>query len=329
MKASAVYVEKTLANHPRVASILERTSKAPVIYCNHYGEIFNRNNQNFKFQKLNPSLILAKKTNNFVLPVPKNYTLDAPGFYFSHMLNCIYDCRYCFLQGMFNSAHYVLFVNYEDFFNQIKTIYENQGPKLWFFSGYDCDSLALDPITNFSVEFLDFFKPLKHATLELRTKSTQVRALLKNSRAQSNVVCSFSLNPQEIISDFEHKTPSLSARISAANKLLDAGWQVGLRLDPVIVTPKFKETYGIFLERLKEEINNDLHSVTIGEFRLRSSHFKKMQKLYPNEWLFKSITKESGKTISYRKAVQEETNSWIARKLKHLNFKAPVYFHTD
>ena len=40
-------------------------------------------------------------------------------------------------------------------------------------------------------------------------------------------------------------------------------------------------------------------------------------------------TKESGKTISYRKAVQEETNSWIARKLKHLNFKAPVYFHTD
>ena len=31
------------------------------------------------------------------------------------MHNCIYDCRYCFLQGMYRSAHYVVFINYEDY----------------------------------------------------------------------------------------------------------------------------------------------------------------------------------------------------------------------
>ena len=27
---------------------------------------------------------------------------------------------YCFLQGMFNSANYLVFVNYEDYFKEIK-----------------------------------------------------------------------------------------------------------------------------------------------------------------------------------------------------------------
>ena len=36
------------------------------------------------------------------------------------MLNCVYDCRYCFLQGMYRSANYVLFVNYDDFRVQIE-----------------------------------------------------------------------------------------------------------------------------------------------------------------------------------------------------------------
>ena len=36
------------------------------------------------------------------------------------MYNCIYDCKYCFLQGLYSSANYLVFVNYEDFLNQIK-----------------------------------------------------------------------------------------------------------------------------------------------------------------------------------------------------------------
>ena len=32
------------------------------------------------------------------------------------MYNCLFDCRYCFLQGMYNSSNFVIFVNYEDFF---------------------------------------------------------------------------------------------------------------------------------------------------------------------------------------------------------------------
>ena len=50
------------------------------------------------------------------------------------MLNCIYDCKYCFLQGMFNSANYLVFVNYQDFFFAINEIIKtNINKKICFF----------------------------------------------------------------------------------------------------------------------------------------------------------------------------------------------------
>ena len=94
------------------------------------------------------------------------------------MLNCIYDCNYCFLQGMFNSAHYVIFVNYEDFFLNIKDILNHKSKNL-FFSGYDCDSLALEDITGFMDFFLNKFIKLKNGILEIRSKSTKYKKYKK------------------------------------------------------------------------------------------------------------------------------------------------------
>ena len=88
------------------------------------------------------------------------------------MINCVFDCRYCFLQGMFNSANFVVFVNYEDFFRQIEKIIKRfPSDKITFFSGYDCDSLAFDGVTNFVESFLPIFEKNKNGILEIRTKS--------------------------------------------------------------------------------------------------------------------------------------------------------------
>ena len=94
---STIYVEAEVEAHPRTRALLQRFPQAQVVSCDHYGEIFNRNNQNFRVQKQQPALILANKIGRRLLPVPAGYGLDgADGYYFSHMLNCLYDCRYCF-----------------------------------------------------------------------------------------------------------------------------------------------------------------------------------------------------------------------------------------
>ena len=87
------------------------------------------------------------------------------------MMNCIYDCRYCFLQGMYSSANYVLFVNFEDFESEIEHLIRiHPKDKITFFSGYDCDSLALENISGFVSHILPVFQNQESAVLELRTK---------------------------------------------------------------------------------------------------------------------------------------------------------------
>ena len=151
-----IYVEEAIKNHPRAKFILNKFKKSRIILINKYGEIFNKRNQNFRIQKVNPCIILAHKKDSFVLPAPEGFGIgSSKNFYFSHMYNCIYDCRYCFLQGMYSSANYLIFVNFEDFDIAIKkTIGKNINSKLTFFSGYDCDSLALENVTGFAKHIL-------------------------------------------------------------------------------------------------------------------------------------------------------------------------------
>ncbi|MDD1611585.1 MAG: DNA photolyase, partial [Methylococcaceae bacterium] len=165
-----IYIEENLRNHPRVLEVTARFPEARRIICGRYGEVFNPKAQNFRLQKQRPALILAEKFKNFTLPAPSGYGIGASkNYYFSHMLNCLYDCRYCFLQGMYHSAHYVLFVNYEDFQQDIRRIAGlHPDEAVHFFSGYDCDSLALEPVTGFAAHFLPFFAELPNAWLELR-----------------------------------------------------------------------------------------------------------------------------------------------------------------
>ena len=250
-----IYIEENILQHPRVLDIVARFPQARKITCGRYGEVFNPKAQNFRLQKQQPALILAEKYKNFALPAPAGYGIGAKrNYYFSHMLNCLYDCRYCFLQGMYQSANYVLFVNYEDFQDDIRQLCaRSPAEDLHFFSGYDCDSLALEPVTGFAEQFLPFFAELPNAWLELRTKSTQVRSLL-NREPLPRCVVAFSLSPHEIAAKVEDKAPPVERRLDALLKLQEQGWQVGLRFDPLIYQTGYQHQYKQLFEQVFSRI---------------------------------------------------------------------------
>lgn len=285
---SAIYIEKTIRDHERVLGIIERHPNLPIIECERFGEIFNRNGQNFRLQKSAPALILAEKHGKRVLPTPDGYGFeetDSNGYYFSHMLNCLYDCRYCFLQGMYRSAHYVLFVNYEDFAEEIAEVMGQQKGRPVFYSGYDCDSLAFEPVSQFCDFIIPIFSELSEATLELRTKSTQVRHLLQYE-AMNNCVVAMSFAPEAIAKQHEHRVPSLDKRIDALAKLQQAGWPVAIRFEPVIPTTATLADYDALFEAVFSHIDGKhLHSCSLGEYRLPQDFYKRMVKLYPDDSL--------------------------------------------
>lgn len=316
-----IYFEEQVADHPRTLALFKRFSQADRIPCNHYKEVFNPSGQNFRLQKKKPALILAQNSGRRVHPVPPTYGIGGKhNFYFSHMLNCLYDCRYCFLQGMYPSAHYLLFVNYEEFFEDIeKMAAENPHEPSWFFSGYDCDSLALEKLTGFARTALPFFANHPLARLELRTKSVATQ-ILEKTTASSNVVTAFSFTPQEISDVLEKGVPSVKARIQAMRRLAEKGWKLGVRLDPIIDCLDFDERHRSLISDIFSVVPAEsIHSVSVGPFRLPDPFFKRMEKLYPEEPVFATELTRRGRSISYPQDIEQKRISTCEQYLlEHL-----------
>lgn len=308
---SAIYIEEEVANTERVEAILANYPGVPQIRCERYGEVFNRKAQNFRLQKQAPALILAKKYGKFVLPAPASYGFEATeSFYFSHMLNCVYDCRYCFLQGMYRSANYVLFTNYEDFAAAIASTIQQSassqsdgshatGSKV-FYSGYDCDSLALEPVSNFCRFFVPEFARHAQAILEIRTKSTQIRHLLE-MQPIANCVIAMSFTATAAAEKWEHRVPAIAKRIEALRKLQQLGWKVAIRFEPIIFNTAAADSDAsaaetlqayeqLFIEVFKKIDPATVHSVSTGLFRMPANYYKNIVKLYPDEALFAQET---------------------------------------
>jgi spore photoproduct lyase len=297
-----LYVEEEILSHPRTLQIRGRFPDDEVIPCARYGEVFNRRAQSFRLQKRRPSLILAKKHRNFLQETPPGFGIPgAQSLYFSHMLNCIYDCRYCFLQGMYRSANYVVFVNFEDFQWEIESRIRGArgGLPLHFFSGYDCDSLALEPVTRFAATFVPFFAKFPEALLELRTKSTQIKSLL-DLDALPNVVVAWSFTPEEVAEATEHLTPAVDRRLRAMSRLAERGWRLGLRFDPLVYDESYRERYRNLFQQVFSTLPLDsLHSVSLGPFRLSDSAFRTVVRLYPEEPLFAADMAEENGRVTY------------------------------
>ena len=328
---SAIYIENAVRQHPRAKAICERFPDIPQVSIERYGEVFNRKAQNFRLQKQFPALILANKHDNHVLKAPDSYGFGGKhNYYFSHMMNCIYDCRYCFLQGMYRSAHYVLFVNYEDFESALKdkmNINTNNGCN--FYSGYDCDSLALEPISQFSDFILPLFQQHPGAVLELRTKSTQIRSLLDREPIE-NVVVAYSFTPDKVSQALEHKVPKLEKRLQAMMKLQERGWKVGLRFEPVMYESAYRENYLALFETIFAMLNAEqLHSVSLGMFRMPDNFFKNIVKLYPDEKLFAGPLKIQQGLATYQEEIENEVLHFCRQALLRYIPQSIYYTCTD
>ena len=85
-------------------------------------EIFGRKKQDIHFQMKYRSLILAKASGELLYkgsPMCQDYG-RREFYYTSTMKNCLYDCEYCYLKGMYDCGYIVVFVNIEDIFTAVE-----------------------------------------------------------------------------------------------------------------------------------------------------------------------------------------------------------------
>ncbi|MDF3820979.1 DNA photolyase [Leptospira sp. 96542] len=274
---SHIYVEEAVINLERTQKIISKLKPKEVIIINHYKDSFNRSNQNFRIQKESPKLILAKKYDQFLYK-GSNFS---PNFEFEHFyyntmaLNCIYDCEYCYLQGMFHSANLVLFVNWEDFFDATdQFLTKNQS--LYLAISYDTDLLALESFFGLTSAWIEYAEKNRNLNLEIRTKSASFRSISKYKPSE-NIILAWTLSPDSVIKSIEHKTPSLPARLQSMKEATNLGWKVRICIDPVILVKNWKQEYTSLANSIKDNLTpNKISEISFGGFRMNSDFLKEM-----------------------------------------------------
>ena len=275
---SHIYVEKKILDNKNTLEILSKFRDAKIIEIDNYKEVFSSNNQDFHLQKLGQNLILASNKPNMIYEgavVCEDFEND--NFYYtSSIINCVYDCEYCYLQGVYSSGNIVIFVDIEKVFEEVEELY-NKLKSLYLCVSYDTDLLAIENICSFSEKWYHFIKDKKNLKIELRTKSANIDKFL-NLDVLDNFIIAFTLSPEGIALKNEKYTASLKNRVKAIKELQNKGWKVRICIDPLIYIDDFEKNYSEMIEYLFSEIDkNKVIDVSIGVFRTSKEYLKKMR----------------------------------------------------
>lgn len=288
---SHIYIEKCVLDHYRTKKVLASFPKAQPIEIECVSEITGHKGSSWGFQKMAPKLVLAYKASQLIYPCSD----VAPNFGHEHfyyavpMQNCLYDCEYCYLQGMYNSAHLVLFVNQEEM-QQAVRVKAREVKDLYLCIAYDNDLMALEGRFGLVREWAEALRLTPEVTIEVRTKSASFSAL-KGLAPASNVILAWTLSPIEMATRFELKAPPLEARIKSLLAAIKAGWRVRVCLDPLLPLSNWQEIYKNFLITLDASLPWDkLEDASYGTFRMNSDYLRQARKARPDSTLLQSAT---------------------------------------
>lgn len=290
-----IYLESKAKNYSLTQNILSKFSNASIIEIDHYKNIFDKNIWN---RKLSNAIILAKQEHISILPTPPNYWYPGKAFFFKSVLNCMFDCEYCYLKWAFKTPFPTIFVNYEDIQNAIEEKINSlrksgYNDTIYFYASNYSDIQWLDEMIHFNQSFIPFFEKFPNVLMESRTKSSNINSLLQlNNETMKhfkNTELSFSLNPQSIIDSFEHKTSSLDQRIDAINTLLSDWRKVWIRFLPLLPVENYLPIYTEFITYVKEKIDiNRINSIFIWSIIYTKSDYNNLVKKwnFTFEWKF-------------------------------------------
>lgn len=322
---SHIYVEKSVRNHSRTQEILAKFPSAEVIEINHYKDVFCRSRQSYVLQHRSQNLILAAKQGTLLYegaPVCQSFG-NQYFYYTSCMMNCIFDCEYCYLKGMYPSANIVVFVNLEDIFAEVEQMLRRH--PLYLCVSYDTDLLALEQIIGYAKEWCDFTEKHENLKIEIRTKCAN-KSYFQSVKPISNVIYAFTLSPQAVIDDYEHYTPPLSERLKCVSELIRTGCSVRLCFDPMIYLPEWKRHYAEMLEQVFDSVDLEkIIDVSVGTFRVSQDYLKKMRKQEPDSAVVWFPFQNENGFYHYPNELMEQMECFLAERLEKKISKEKIF----
>ena len=319
---SHIYLEEAAERYPLTEKLLARFSKAERVRVDSYKHFFARPRQNFVLQKRSPKLILAVKRGGYLYAgSDRAQAFGYRNFYYNSLiLNCLYNCDYCYLQGIYPSANMVIFVNLEDYFEATRGALAGRpdpSTPLYLAISYDTDLLAFESVVPYTREWIEFSRGEPDLLIEARTKSANY-ARIADLAPHGRTILAWTLSPSEVARKYERTAPSLERRLAAAARAADDGWKVRLCFDPVLLIEGWRRIYKRCVEETFARIDpSKVHDLSVGGFRMNREQFKRIQKFREDSDILYYPYSRRENTVAYSRAETDQIIDWMTELLRN------------
>ena len=249
----AIFYEENAYEYELGKRLLDnyKNQNIPMVVIENHNNIEQmRKKQNKEFPYMKRNLIIAtRKTHKYV----ENHKVSDYLVPYTSS-GCTAMCMYCYLVCNYNKCSYLrLFVNREYMLDKIKKTADKSEKNLVFEIGSNSDLILENTITGNLEWTIENFVNQEKGMLTFPTKFDMVDPIL-NLNHNRKIIVRMSVNPEEIINKIEFGTSRLNGRIKAINKLIEAGYIVGILVAPIILVENWKTLY----EELLKELSNSL-----------------------------------------------------------------------
>jgi len=166
---------------------------------------------------------------------------------------CPFDCAWCYLKGTFRflpTGTRPVIKDYNKIELHTRRFLGEATPPEVLNTGEIADSLMWEgPSKPFSKFIIPMFEEQGRHKVLFVTKSHNIRNLLEID-SHHQVIISFSLNADEVARRWEKGAPSVDRRIEAGGKLSQAGYEVRVRIDPMVPVPDWKTHYTNVIDQI-------------------------------------------------------------------------------
>ncbi len=175
---------------------------------------------------------------------------------------CSGMCEYCYLATNLGKKPYIrVYVNVDEVLQTAKKLMRDRSPELTIFEGSAVsDPIIVERYTGSLEKTIQFFSKEELGRFRFVTKFTDIDSLLALNH-NNHTTIRFSINSKHVIKIYEHGTPSLSERLKAAGKVLQAGYPLGFIIAPIIFFPGWEEEYESMIKDLAVAIKPYLGNI--------------------------------------------------------------------
>ena len=292
-KPEKVFVERGVENSRITRNVLDQLPGVPVQYLHSTDHLLQQSKHwNPGIARAKKSLVLARHRGQFFKACPAGQARHAfentccNYFVLNYASNCHLECSYCYLQSYLNFPYMIVYANCGDLLSELESVLKHRSSQFHRIgTGELADSLALDPLTSYSIPLVNFFARQDNAILEFKTKSNCVENIL-DLEHRGHTVVSWSVNSHFVQEREEHKTATIEKRLGAAESCVRSGYPVAFHLDPLVFYPGWETDYKDLVERIFERIPAaSVPWISIGVLRMSQSLKELVRERFPHSFL--------------------------------------------